>query len=368
MAVHWIAFHITDRCQLNCDHCLRDPGKHAKDIDVALVDRVLGEARRVYDPQEVAITGGEPTLHPQFYDIVDSAVRHGYTWHIVSNGERFPQVLAKLDEDPRRLAAANSISFSLDGAKEATHDAIRGAGSYKTVMAAVSLAVMRDIPVVLQMTPNRRNVDEIEEFAFLAAQLGAARVMYSALQSTGTLLDWSLYLPFSTHERILHRIRRLDAVLSIPVSADDGFQVDQPFFMCDALSNETLHIDPDGNLNLCCRYSGVPAGGDNAAALANLNEVSLAEAHQQMIQASAATMIARSKALSEGLETQWDRNPCNHCFKTHGKPHWSDAGPVGPKANRERWRGAWTPDEQKVKEAEARRAEILDAAETKGSR
>lgn len=358
MAVHWIAFHITDRCQLNCDHCLRDPQLKAKDVDVALVDRVLAEARRVYDPHEVGLTGGEPTLHPQFYEIVDSTVRHGYQWHMVSNGERFPQVLAELDRDPRRLAAMTSLCFSLDGAEEATHDAIRGKGSYRTVMAAISLAIMRDIPVVLQMTPNRRNVDEVEAFAFLAAQLGAARVMYSALQSTGTLLDWSLYLTFEEHARVAARIRRLDSVLSIPVTADDGYHIDTPFYMCDAMSNRTLHIDPDGNLNLCCRYSGIPAGGDDADAIANLHQVTLAEAHQAMVRTSAETMVARVQALAEGLTSEWDRNPCNHCFKTHGKPHWGERGPAGPQATRARWRGAWAPDAEKQAEAEARRAEL----------
>lgn len=364
MSVYWIAFHITDRCQLNCDHCLRDPGLKAQDIDVELVDRVLADARRVYDPQEVGLTGGEPTLHPRFYDIVDRVVAHGYRWHMVSNGERFAHVLAALDQDPRRLEAMSSIAFSLDGAEEETHDAIRGEGSYRTVMAAISLAMMRGIPVVLQMTPNRRNVDEIEAFGFLAAQLGAGRVMYSALQATGTLLDYNLYLDFAEHRRVAERIQRLDAILSIPVTADDGFHVDEPFYMCDAISNRTLHIDPAGNLNLCCRYSGIPAGGDDAESLANLGETSLAAAHSEMIRASAETLRARAAALDAGLESQWDRNPCNFCFKVHGKPHWGDQGPLGPRAARQRWRGAWAPDEAKVAEAEARRAALeADPAE-----
>ena len=41
MSATWIAFHITDRCQLNCDHCLRDPGQKALDIELSLVERVL---------------------------------------------------------------------------------------------------------------------------------------------------------------------------------------------------------------------------------------------------------------------------------------------------------------------------------------
>lgn len=355
MSVYWIAFHITDRCQLNCDHCLRDPGLKPKDIDVELVDRVLRDARRVYDPHEVGLTGGEPTLHPRFFEIVDAAVRHGYRWHMVSNGERFPHVLAALESVPARMDAMSSIAFSLDGAEEKTHDAIRGEGSFRTVMAAISLAILREIPVVLQMTPNRRNVAELEAFAFLAAQLGATRVMFSALQATGTLLDYSLFLSFEEHRRVAERIRRLDEILAIPVSADDGFNIDQPFYICDAIASRTLHIDPDGHLNLCCRYSGVPAGGDEAADLADVGSVSLASAHAEMLRVGADTLRARAAALDAGLESPWDRNPCNFCFKVHGKPHWRETGSVGPRAARQRWRGAWAPDAAKIAEAEARR-------------
>ncbi len=126
MTVETIAFHITDRCQLNCDHCLRDPGLKSLDIDVALVAKVLGDAKRLYGASETSFTGGEPTLHPNFVDLIDVAVDLGYRWRMVSNGERFPRVLAALQVEPKRLEALSAFNFSLDGATEATHDLVRG--------------------------------------------------------------------------------------------------------------------------------------------------------------------------------------------------------------------------------------------------
>jgi MoaA/NifB/PqqE/SkfB family radical SAM enzyme len=151
-----IGFHITDRCQLNCDHCLRDPGMKALDIDVELIRRVLPQTR-VYNVEHVALTGGEPTLHPDFVGIIDAIVDNGMTWHMVSNGLTFDRVLEKLDARPERLQALGMVDFSLDGATEATHDSIRGDGSYRAVMAAVSMCVVRSIPFLLQMTVNARN-------------------------------------------------------------------------------------------------------------------------------------------------------------------------------------------------------------------
>lgn len=361
MTVETLAFHITDRCQLNCDHCLRDPGLKSLDIDVALVDRILADGKRLYNATDASFTGGEPTLHPEFLDLVDSAVRHGYKWRMVSNGERFPRVLAALQAEPARLQALAAFNFSLDGATEATHDLVRGKGSYRTVLGAVSLARAHEFPVVLQLTVTKANMDEIEEFALLGAQLGAIRVTFGSLQPTGTFHDWALGLKYNEFVRVVERIQRLSEILSIDVTGDEGFNIVQPLFMCESFENRTLHVDPEGNLNLCCRYSGIPAGGDNAANLANLNEVSLAEAHAGMIQASAETLTARIKALAEGMSDPWDQSPCNFCFKCHGKPHWTAEGPAGPRAERKRWRGAWEPSKEKQEAAEARRSDLQGA-------
>ena len=358
MTVETIAFHITDRCQLNCDHCLRDPGLKSLDIDVELVRNTLVDARRLYGATETSFTGGEPTLHPRFLELVDAAVDTGYRWRMVSNGERFPRVLASLQAEPKRLKALSAFNFSLDGASETTHDMIRGKGSYRTVLGAVSLAVAHEFPVVLQLTVTRANLDEIEEFALLAAQLGAKRVTFGSMQPSGTFHDWSLGLKFYEFARVVERIQRLSEILTIEVSGDEGFNLVQPMFMCESFLNNTLHIDPSGNLNLCCRYSGIPAGGDDAAALANLNEVSLADAHSAMIRVSANTITARLQALDRGLEDAWDQSPCNFCFKCHGKPHWTAAGPTGPSADRPRWRGAWEPEADKQEAAAARKLEL----------
>ena len=66
MSAALIAFHITDRCQLDCQHCLRDPELTPKDLPLSLMVKVMSEAKSIYRSAQVALTGGEPTLHPQF--------------------------------------------------------------------------------------------------------------------------------------------------------------------------------------------------------------------------------------------------------------------------------------------------------------
>src|SRR4051812_40027227 len=102
MAVAWIALHLTDRCQLDCQHCLRDPALSPKDLPLPLIQRVLAEARAVYRSSQVALTGGEPTLHPDFCGVLDAIVERGMTWHMVTNARRFDRVIAMLKQVPAR--------------------------------------------------------------------------------------------------------------------------------------------------------------------------------------------------------------------------------------------------------------------------
>ena len=145
MALQRLTLHVTDRCQLNCDHCLRDPGAKPQDLELELIESILYQAKELYGTHHAGLTGGEPTLHPQFYEIVDACVDRGYTWHIISNGERFDQVVQRLAERPERLEALAMFNFSLDGATEETHDAIRETGSFRSVMQAATNCRARGI-------------------------------------------------------------------------------------------------------------------------------------------------------------------------------------------------------------------------------
>ncbi|MBI4816851.1 MAG: radical SAM protein [Deltaproteobacteria bacterium] len=348
MAVRWIAFHVTDACQLNCKHCLRDPEKSPHHIDVGLVRRVLDQAVGVYGIRHVALTGGEPSLHPSFDRILDAIVERGMTWHCVTNAHRFDKGLLRLlEQAPARRAALTALDFSLDGATEAVHDRIRGEGSFRDVMRAVALCKMREIPFVLQMTLNAYNQQELEAFAISAAELGAERASYNFLQPTGTYLDAELYLSHSEWGRIQDRIERIAAILTIPIVGSEGFAQPQHFHECEPWKSEVLHVDYKGLMNLCCLHAGVPGhtAHGSSDAIADMHHETLLSAHRKMLQLVNSARLAKLDAMEAGLlDDRWDRYPCNWCMEHFGKPFWTDDGAAGQPAKRERWRGAWAPE------------------------
>ena len=343
MAVDWMSFHITDRCQLDCDHCLRDPEQKPKDLPVALVRRVLGEAKALYRAEHAAFSGGEPTLHPDFDGIVDAAIDNGFSWHMVTNGRRFAEVVDRLRARPARLAGLTSVTFSLDGATEETHDGIRETGSYREVMKAASAATAHAIPFVLQMTIHARNEREIEAMGMLASQLGATRLSFVMAQPTGTHHDRAMYLSARDWRLVMDRIARLQNALTMPVSTPEGFYREQPFHVCAAFAQQQVHVDVEGRVNLCCMHSGIPSEKRDFTDVAgDLGEMPLAKAHVALIDVIHRTQSARAETIAAGGLSPWDHFPCNACMKSFGKPHWPEDGTDGPPAARERWRGAWS--------------------------
>jgi MoaA/NifB/PqqE/SkfB family radical SAM enzyme len=311
----WIAFHLTDRCQLDCQHCLRDPAKTPKDLPLDILRKTLTEARDFYGMAHVGLTGGEPTLHPEFPAVIDTIVELGFTWHMVTNARRFEHTIKLLKAVPSRRKALTAIDFSLDGADETTHDTIRGKGSYREVMLGAMICTAHEIPFILQMVVNAKNVHQIEEFGLLASNLRAKRASFGMMQPTGTHLDRELYLSPQQWKAAYERLLRLRAALKIEVVTAEGFPVEKPFHVCDPWKSEQLHVDVEGRLNLCCMHAGTPG--------------------------------ARLDALAKPA-TEWTDFACNGCLQHFGKPHWSGNGAAGPEAQRERWRGAWDKRQLRV--------------------
>ena len=332
MPASWIAFHLTERCGLRCLHCLRDPSAESADLPLATIERILDEAVRVYRIDQVALTGGEPTAHPDLAGIVRAVVLRELQFHLVTSGVGFERLLAIVDRDEAARAALTRVNVSVDGATAATHDAIRGAGTYRRAMQAVAASQARKIPVAIQMTANALNEAELEQAGLAAAELGADRFLVGMMQPTGTPEDARLGLPAAAWVRIGERIERLSGVLRIPVVANEGFPRRGPFHTCAPFAGEILHVDPHGRLSLCCQHSGVP--GDEGDLAVDLTEMSLAAAHARLLDVVHRYQRERLAAMDAGGLGAWDLFSCNSCLRRFGKPHWTDEGAAGPRARR----------------------------------
>jgi MoaA/NifB/PqqE/SkfB family radical SAM enzyme len=67
---------ITDKCVLKCEHCFEEAGPENNTfLDAARIDKLAEESIDIfkkYQSREVRITGGDPFLHPDLYQIIRS--------------------------------------------------------------------------------------------------------------------------------------------------------------------------------------------------------------------------------------------------------------------------------------------------------
>ena len=131
-----LTWELTYACNLSCVHCLSSSGRRdPRELSTAQCQAVIDELQRM-QVFYVNIGGGEPTVRPDFWDLLDYATGHDVGVKFSTNGVRITPAVA------RRLAGHDyvDVQISLDGATAEVNDAVRGAGSY-----AVALRAMRHL-------------------------------------------------------------------------------------------------------------------------------------------------------------------------------------------------------------------------------
>jgi len=165
-----LTWELTYACNLACVHCLSSSGKRdPRELTTQQCKDVIDELERM-QVFYVNIGGGEPTVRPDFWELVDYATAHHVGVKFSTNGVRITPEVAK------RLAASDyvDVQISVDGATAEVNDAVRGAGSFAMAIRALENladAGFKDAKISVVVT--RHNVDQLDEFAALAARYGA---------------------------------------------------------------------------------------------------------------------------------------------------------------------------------------------------
>jgi MoaA/NifB/PqqE/SkfB family radical SAM enzyme len=309
---------LTNRCNLRCQHCFVERHASTGDLPIEILEKVLWEGKSC-DIDTVSFTGGEPTLHRQFSEIVGRVCAAGYPFSFVSHGGTFPQIYPLL---LRSRPWFQGVTFSLDGAHEQTHDWQRGTGSYRRVLRAASVCVMKDLPFTLNMVLTARNRHEVAEMIGLATQLGSRGLRFAHLMPTPETALRGLDLSPEERRAVEAEIRRLKAEVPLPIGLASGYFSEAPFFPCGPLELQEMNLDYRGNLTLCCHLSGYAEMSLGTEVVGNLQELSLAEACARFRQLVERYLADKRAAVAREALRTVDHFPCWYCVKYLGKVAW----------------------------------------------
>jgi SynChlorMet cassette radical SAM/SPASM protein ScmF len=181
--------YLSDNCNMRCRHCWIEPRFTDGKPDpgrVVNVDALLGAVReaKTIGLRSAKLTGGEPTLHPRFMEVVDRLTAEELSLYMETNGTLMTAEAARHLKEQTRL---HFVSISLDGADARTHDAFRGVeGAFDGALRGLSYladAGFKNTQVI--MSVHRGNREQIEQLVKLVATRGAASVKLNPVTRTG---------------------------------------------------------------------------------------------------------------------------------------------------------------------------------------
>lgn len=166
----WIAWETTLRCNFSCIHCRSSSNDDFVDtLPTAKAIQVLDKIGEFCKPV-VVLSGGEPLLRPDIFDLASYGTEKGFRMCLATNG-------SLLDIDTCKSIKKSGIrlvSLSLDGPTADVHDGFRGyPGAFDSVLRAAALLKNESIEFIINSSFTQRNQAQIQATYALAKKLGA---------------------------------------------------------------------------------------------------------------------------------------------------------------------------------------------------
>ncbi len=202
-----VVWNFTNMCNLRCLHCYQRADKPLPD------ELTWNEKLKVIEDLDraglaaIALSGGEPTIHPDFYRAVYEIARRGMYAAVATNGWVFADI-EKLQKAVK--LGLRYVEVSVDSANPRKHDWFRGVpGSWKRAVKALENAVKLGVNHAMAVTITKANINEVDEILDLAESIGVKRVVFFNFVPTGRGKE-NLWLDLDPieRERFLKKIYR----------------------------------------------------------------------------------------------------------------------------------------------------------------
>lgn len=188
--VHTLFFEVTSRCNALCDHCgSRCTASKKDELSPETFKKVLDSVAENFGTKAIMlnITGGEPLMRKDLFEITGYADSLGFKWGLVTNGMLITDnVISKMKE-----THMSTITISLDGMKK-THEEFRHVpGSFDRIISAIERLKKDDFVEHIQVTfiATKNNIFELPEVYRLLSMLEIDSLRISGIDPIGRAKD-----------------------------------------------------------------------------------------------------------------------------------------------------------------------------------
>ena len=183
VAARMIAWEVTRSCNLACVHCRAAshlgpyPGELSTKQCLCLIDDIANASRPV-----IILTGGEPLLRPDIYEIAAYGTQKGLRMVMATNGTLVDESVA------RRMieSGIQRVSISIDGKDAQSHDVFRNQpGAFDGAIRGIEAMKSVGMEFQINTTITNTNLHQIKDIYSLALNIGAAAHHIFLLVPTG---------------------------------------------------------------------------------------------------------------------------------------------------------------------------------------
>ncbi|HJV46445.1 MAG TPA: TIGR04053 family radical SAM/SPASM domain-containing protein [Bacillota bacterium] len=193
---------VTRACALKCLHCRaeaqykRDPRELSFEEGKNLIDQI-----KAMDNPLLVFTGGDPLMREDIYDLAEYAVSIGVRVSMTPSAT--PKVTKRAIERAKEVGLSR-WAFSLDGSCAQIHDRFRGTnGSFDLTMNAIQYLKELEIPLQINTTVSRYNIDDLENIASKLEAMGVVLWSVFFLVPTGRGKETDMISPVE-HEKVFN--------------------------------------------------------------------------------------------------------------------------------------------------------------------
>ncbi len=167
-----VFYEVTRACDLLCKHCraCAQPYRHPRELNNEQSRRLIEQIASFPKKPVLVFTGGDPMKRKDIFDLVEHAVHQGLSVAMT------PSATPLVTRDAiRRLkdAGLSRLAVSVDSASPEVHDAFRGVpGSFQRSLEILADARDIGLPLQINTTITRRNVDQVDDMAAFFATHG----------------------------------------------------------------------------------------------------------------------------------------------------------------------------------------------------
>jgi len=243
------ALELTSACNSRCPGCsnVYAGDRNGRAMMPAQAWRDL-LAPFISEAVQIRLTGGEPTLNPEFVTIFEYVTAHDAWVTVFTNGRwKDPEQFVGRVRGRRNCSG---LLISLHGANPTSHETFSGVrGSFDETIANIRLAVENDITVALSTVITHQSWDQVEAIVELGKQLGVQHVAFN--RYIGRPLPESE----STLQEMHAAVARIEALIRAGASVKYGIGMPQCFAPNDSegclAGVAYVSIDPWGNVRPC---------------------------------------------------------------------------------------------------------------------